>query len=160
MIVGTWKLSCQFICEHRGEKMHVKHLLMIILISNFVRESLSQCGVPDSTISRIVEGENFKRGNWPWMVALMSRATAVNQFFCGGVLVSRTKILTAAHCIQDKHRERIKTRDVWLVLGAYDLSNRHEVGAYSVAPSEIIIHPDWNPYIEKYDANIAAIIVE
>lgn len=140
--------------------MLVKHLLLIILITNYIRESLSQCGVPDSTVSLIVKGENFKRGAWPWMVALMSRATGENKFFCGAVLVSRTKVLTAAHCIQDKHREKIKTRDVWLILGAYDLSNRNEVGVYSVAPSEIIMHPDWNPYVDKYDADIAAIIVE
>jgi secreted trypsin-like serine protease len=45
--------------------------------------------------SRIVGGTVAPRAAYPWMVSL---ATLSGFHFCGGTLISRTKILTAAHC--------------------------------------------------------------
>lgn len=54
----------------------------------------------------------------------------------------------------------MKTRDILLLLGAYNLSDVNEHGVFSASASQVILHPDWNPYVEKYDADIAAIILE
>jgi hypothetical protein len=51
-------------------------------------------------------------------------------------------------------------RDVILHLGAYDLNDPYESGTLSQSPSQIIIHPHWNPYIERFDADLAILILD
>lgn len=46
------------------------------------------------------------------------------------------------------------------MFGAYDLEDLLQTGALSGSPSEIFIHPDWNPFSRKYDADIAALILD
>lgn len=70
------------------------------------------------------------------------------------------KVLTAAHCIHEKYQRRRNDRDIRLLFGAYDLNDRDENGVYSASPSDVILHPDWNPHTDRYDADIAAIILE
>ncbi|XP_052249271.1 uncharacterized protein LOC127857034 [Dreissena polymorpha] len=43
----------------------------------------------------IVNGENAEPGTWPWQAALYFG----NQYFCGGTLINREFVLTAAHCV-------------------------------------------------------------
>lgn len=52
------------------------------------------CGFPSQVTSLIIGGDNFQRGTWPWMVAMMERTVSPPKFFCGGVLVTKTKVLT------------------------------------------------------------------
>lgn len=40
-------------------------------------------------------------------------------------------------------------------LGAYDLSSKNEEGAVTRSVSKIDVHPDWNVYKKKFDADIA-----
>lgn len=141
--------------------MYKKFLLILVLqFSTVICNISTQCGVPSRSVGLIIKGNDFTRGKWPWMTALMLKENGTKKFICGGVLVSATKVVTAAHCIHQKYGERFKTRDILMILGAYDLSDRDELGVYSLPPSEIIIHPDWNPNIVRYDADIAALIFE
>lgn len=60
-----------------------------------VKRNVNQsCGLPSQTTSLIIGGNDFQRGAWPWMVALMVKSTLSPKLFCGGVLVSSTKVLT------------------------------------------------------------------
>lgn len=68
---------------------------------------------------------------------------------------------SAAHCIQDKDRDdTLLSRDVVVLLGAYDLNDPYDSGTLSQSPSQIIVHPHWNPHIERFDADLAIIIPE
>lgn len=40
------------------------------------------------------------------------------------------------------------------------MDDRDESGVYNVSPESIILHPDWNPQTDKYDADIAALILQ
>lgn len=54
----------------------------------------------------------------------------------------------------------MRTRDILLLFGAYDLNDLWQAGSLPGSPSEIFIHPDWNPFNRRYDADIAAIIMD
>uniref|UniRef100_A0A0K8RKF2 Putative serine protease n=1 Tax=Ixodes ricinus TaxID=34613 RepID=A0A0K8RKF2_IXORI len=52
-----------------------------------------------NTVSeRIMNGTVAEPGNWPWMVALYTRN---DKFRCGGLLISKQYVLTAAHCFAE-----------------------------------------------------------
>ncbi|XP_042143689.1 enteropeptidase-like [Ixodes scapularis] len=57
-------------------------------------------GVQDTVSERIINGTEATPGHWPWMVGLYN---AEDQFKCGGVLISRQFVLTAAHCYRNKN---------------------------------------------------------
>lgn len=52
-----------------------------------------ECGRQKST-SRIIGGQPSKLGEWPWQVSLYYKGFHV----CGGVVISRNFVLSAAHC--------------------------------------------------------------
>lgn len=50
---------------------------------------------------RIVGGEPASEGAWPWM-ALYGTGTSSNpKFTCGGTIITKRHVLTAAHCVLD-----------------------------------------------------------
>lgn len=135
-------------------------LLFFALIIAITSLNAQKCGVPSKSVSLIVKGNEYTRGTWPWTVALMLRRNNQQKFFCAGVLIAKTKVLTAGHCIQDKEREVLLARDILLLFGVHDLNDRNQNGVYSASAAEVTMHPDWNPYGEKYDADIALITVD
>uniref|UniRef100_A0A6B0VBR0 Putative serine protease n=1 Tax=Ixodes ricinus TaxID=34613 RepID=A0A6B0VBR0_IXORI len=61
-----------------------------------------------NTVSeRIMNGTDAEPGNWPWMVALY---TSNDSFRCGGVLISKQYVLTAAHCFANKNASFLSAR--------------------------------------------------
>jgi hypothetical protein len=86
--------------------------------------------------SRVIGGTSAADGAWPWMTAIVDRTTANAYYgqFCGGSLISPTRVLTASHCILDT-----APTDIDVVVGRNDLSNssdgqRIHVTGISTAP--------------------------
>ncbi|KAK8383846.1 hypothetical protein O3P69_015941 [Scylla paramamosain] len=81
------------------------------------------CGVrPLAREGRIVNGELSEYAEWPWQ-ALVKESTWLGIFTknkCGGVLLNRRYVLTAAHCQPGFLASLI------VVLGEYDLSDDYE----------------------------------
>ncbi|XP_040067981.1 chymotrypsinogen B-like [Ixodes scapularis] len=72
--------------------------------------STVECGrrYTRNTVSeRIMNGTVADPGNWPWMVALY---TSNDTFRCGGVLISKQYVLTAAHCFANKDASFLSVR--------------------------------------------------
>uniref|UniRef100_A0A8D2LZC4 Peptidase S1 domain-containing protein n=1 Tax=Varanus komodoensis TaxID=61221 RepID=A0A8D2LZC4_VARKO len=71
------------------------------------------CGQPILS-SRIVGGQASKRGAWPWQVSIRWNG----RHFCGGSLVAKQWVVSAAHCFR-----RNPVLDITVSLGSNQLDN-------------------------------------
>ena len=124
------------------------------------RYSEDQCGKPLIVDGLIYNGVISEKDKWPFLAAFFDNVR--RKFFCGGSLISRRHILSAAHCLQPKKQTAIKKpSDVIAYLGKYNLNDAHERGAVPAYPIEFFIHPGWKSLEPvNYDADIAIIKLE
>ncbi|EDW81667.2 uncharacterized protein Dwil_GK10898 [Drosophila willistoni] len=107
------------------------------------------CGIQGRVTPFIHNGTPFPRGGYPWLAAIYHTERFALDFKCGGSLVSRTQVITAAHCVY-----RIKEENVHVELGRYDLKDFIEDGAVKRKVTGILVHPDFST-LTTADADIA-----
>lgn len=67
---------------------------------------------------------------------------------------------TAAQCFQNKGFSTIsKPESVNALIGRYNLSDSSERGSKTASVQEIILHPDWKYDNDKFDADIAIVVL-
>jgi hypothetical protein len=97
---------------------------------------------------RIVGGEVAPVGAYPWMTALVANNTSpVNGQFCGGSLIHRDWVLTAAHCVTNGVQV-VSPGSVDVVVNIHDLSQNNGIRR---DVQSIVVHPQWNPSLYDYD---------
>ena len=114
------------------------------------------CGIRKiNTVSRqrrIVGGKKSSFGDWPWQVSIKEVAYWQNGFGddrgnCGGVLLSRNWIITAAHCVEENFYSKFVAR-----IGEHEFDDL----SYGLLPhqdriiSKIIRHPDYDQDMVGY----------
>ncbi|CRL00605.1 CLUMA_CG013865, isoform A [Clunio marinus] len=107
------------------------------------------CGISKVPHNRVVGGVPAKKGEWPWM-ALVGYTSSIGEvsFKCGGSIITKRHILTAAHCIR---------KDLTTVrLGEHDLSTDSEAEHVDIPVTNIIQYPK---YEKKYGHGDLAILV-
>ena len=52
------------------------------------------CGKPAQTVGFIVHGKDFKRGEFPWMVAMLYKRNITAEFFGAATLISTRHLIT------------------------------------------------------------------
>ena len=89
-------------------------------------ETKYECGVPgDLQDTRVANGENVPSpGEWPWMARLLysSNDESPEKTWCGGALVSRRHVITAAHCVEMRNMGE----PVAVVLGEVDITTEYD----------------------------------
>ncbi|KAK9977441.1 hypothetical protein ABG768_019255 [Culter alburnus] len=86
--------------------------------------------------NKIVGGQNAVAGSWPWQVSIQS--ASFRGHFCGGSLINKDWVLSAAHCFQSSS---LGTIGVYLGLQSLSGSNPNQV--YRTV-SRFINHPSYN----------------
>nr|ADD38225.1 Proclotting enzyme [Lepeophtheirus salmonis] len=103
---------------------------------------------------RIVGGKPSELHAWPWIAALGYRVSGSkdSDFLCGGTLISKRHVVTAAHCVF-RRSDLSKVR-----LGEHDLEDEND-GAqprdYGIIKT--IIHPDYHPI--RFNNDIAILVL-
>ncbi|KAG8543103.1 hypothetical protein GDO81_025409, partial [Engystomops pustulosus] len=78
-----------------------------------VSSLFSACGHPTFS-QRIVGGKNAVLGKWPWQISIQY---SDNVYLCGGSLISRSWVVTAAHCMSVIPRDG----EFYVILGMVSL---------------------------------------
>ena len=119
-------------------KTSLQFVLCLMLCANLSAEPLSF----ESPTSRIVGGVEANE-TYPWVVSLQR-----GSHFCGGALIGKDWVLTAAHCLED-----LEADDLTLVIGGHSLTSLN--GAEIREASWFLIHPDYDP--NRFYSDIAII---
>ncbi|XP_023943914.2 coagulation factor IX [Bicyclus anynana] len=99
-----------------------------------VDEDITQieCGLPSTRIlqKRIIGGREARFAEFPWQAHVR-----ISEFQCGGVLISKWFVATAAHCVS-----RARPRDIAVWLGALDTAAGTNT-ARKLGVVQKILHP-------------------
>ncbi|XP_020616215.1 CUB and peptidase domain-containing protein 2-like [Orbicella faveolata] len=92
------------------------------------------CGDRPSSGARIVGGQETVKNSIPWQAMLRTDRAQ----FCGGSLVHKQWVLTAAHCVQGSSPNSFK---IWL--GAHRKETQEDT-TQERAVAQVVIHPGYN----------------
>ena len=96
------------------------------------------------TEETVMNGEETIPHQYPWMVFVCGRAYTDSagelqcKESCGGTLIHRQYVLTAAHCVAGGTID-----DTFAVTGAHNLNSKFQMSDWSVL-SDIVLHPDYD----------------
>ncbi|XP_023850011.1 prostasin-like isoform X1 [Salvelinus sp. IW2-2015] len=105
--------------------------LLVAFLSKGSHSQLDVCGTPLNI--RIVGGQDALAGSWPWQASLHR----FGRHFCGGSLINKEWVLTAAHCFSSP-----STSNLVVYVGRQNQkgSNPNEVDR---AVTQIMSHPNY-----------------
>lgn len=100
--------------------------------------------------AKVIGGTDVPNGKYKFIAALLNTnygSTAFQQQFCGGTLIDKDSVLTAAHCVYGASAAPLKVTVGRTVLDSNQGQKR--------SVSKIFIHPYYNPsWDEAYDAAV------
>ncbi|XP_070504342.1 coagulation factor IX-like [Chironomus tepperi] len=114
-----------------------------------------ECGLRPTGLPLIIKGIEPEPGSYPWMAVLIVDTNV----HCGGVLISKAKIITAGHCIKTKTLRTVDAKEITVVLGGHNLNLLHEIGRFAFGVREVHVHSNWNQFENRYDSDIAVLIL-
>nr|AND61522.1 factor B2b protein [Exaiptasia diaphana] len=98
---------------------------------------------------RVAGGTASKQGKWPWQVGMyiLSKSGMDKlELICGGALVERDWVLTAAHCLYEKQDNglfrKMHPSGLTVIAGSNDLASRAFDENVKSTPAEKLINPD------------------
>jgi secreted trypsin-like serine protease len=137
--------------------------LVAAMVSLFVFVQSGEA-VPQATAdnqpSKIIGGKAVPNGKYPFMVALLDKRRPGNAFqeqFCGGTLIDKDRVLTAAHCFFDaKGDPDPESKNVLKVIVGRTVLTTSQGQVRSVKRK--FIHPKYNPTSAAFGDYDAAVL--
>ncbi|XP_075062159.1 ovochymase-1 [Mixophyes fleayi] len=86
--------------------------------------------------SRIIGGVKSAAGDQPWTVSIQ----LYDRHICGGSIVEKTLVVTAAHCVYPLTEEKVK--HMAIVVGEYD-QNVNDPQQQTISVSNVKMHPQY-----------------
>lgn len=122
--------------------MCIKHFLLVLLLvtaQNGIATETSSALSERNDFTRIVGGVPATAGEFPFMVSLQSGSS----HFCGGSLIHKSWVLTAAHCV------RSGTSGLKVRVGLLKQGDTSGVETFSA--KKVMIHPENSSSNNDYD---------
>ena len=92
-------------------------------------------------------GKVTEVNEYPWQVGIVSRGTSF--VFCGGSLISKSWVLTAAHCTHGETAYGLQ-----MLLGEHDYNIQTETRMVRRSVQKIVDHPSYDHYTTNYDFSL------
>ncbi|XP_066154042.1 plasminogen-like isoform X1 [Euwallacea fornicatus] len=134
---------------HLSVLIAVLNLSLLEAVNNFADVS---CGlIRNIRKSKIVGGQEAFKSEFPWMVSITRRGN----HFCGGTLINRNYVLTAAHCLctGSGHIDYLSPKSIKITISQYDLTKQGD-GAYEMEVKGVTVHPKYQCNYVKDDIAI------
>jgi secreted trypsin-like serine protease len=121
----------------------------------------------DNQPTKITDGKAVPNGKYPFMVALLDKrnpgSSAFHDQYCGGTLIEKDRVLTAAHCFFDPNTGDpafVSLKVLKVIVGRTVLTTTSQGQVRSV--NRVFIHPKYNPKAQgsgfsNYDAAVLAL---
>jgi trypsin len=101
---------------------------------------------PSPPPTKIVGGNQAAEGQFPWTAGVFV-TTEEGSFFCGAAILSRSWILTAAHCATQPDLSPVAPGDLLVHTG----SNDRTEGGQVLTVAQVLVHPDFAGIDNDYD---------
>lgn len=130
-------------------KTYILVLSIIACVALVNSKSLSFDDIDIDQATRIVNGQNSTRGQFPYQALLFLNLGGERQGTCGGVLITQNHVLTAAHCVLGVNSFEVH-------LGALVTRNFSEPGRVIRRTETAVVHPYYVPQITWNDIAIVS----